>query len=352
MDLQSIVIYLGLTLVAFIVAKYAELTDSKKVVWLLVLLFSLVAGLRAISVGIDTKTYNSIFNSISNGNTENIYGIEKGFIYICTALLHIWNSNQFLFFLFGFVSYALCIFRFWKDREYISFRWAVLFYCVLFFAFSLNGLRQFVAASIVFFATGFIKDGKYIRFVIAILIATQIHLSAVIGFAYLFFDMLFLKYYNLKRKFVILLVAGGIGLFLISILSSILSRYLNYFDTRTDSLGAMLFVKFALLFASYIIIEKPQDAEEQYFCRSNRFFYLIGLLLTISSYFYLYMGRVGIYFYIFEGIYIGYLFKKKMKSPLDLLLKSAYVAILLYYIYQNLTSGSNGELPYRFFWQN
>ena len=352
MDFQSIVVYLGLAIVTYIIAKYAEITDSKKSVWLIVLLFSLVAGLRATSVGIDTKTYSSIFTNISNGNISHIYGIEKGFIYICGLLLRFWSSNQFLLFLFGLVSYALCIFRFWRDREYIAFSWGVIFYYVLFFAFSLNGLRQFVAASIVFFATGFIKEGKYTKFIIAILIATQFHLSAIVGLAYLLFDVLFLKYYNKKRKFAIFLATGVIGLFLISILSNIVSRYLNYFDTRTESFGIMLFVKIALLLASCIIIEKAQDTDEQYFCRSNRFYYLIGLLLTALSYVYLYAGRIGIYFYLFEGIYIGYLLKRKMRSQFDLLLKCAYIMILLYYIYQNMTSGSNGELPYRFFWQN
>ncbi len=352
MDFQSIVIYLGLALVTFFIAKYAELTGSKRAVWLIVLLFSLVAGLRAISVGIDTKTYHTIFTHVSNGNIENIFGIEKGFIYICEVLLRVWDSNQFLLFMFGLISYALCIFRFWKHREYIAFRWAVLFYCVLFFAFSLNGLRQFVAASIVFFATGFIKEGKYIKFAIAILIAVQFHLSAFVGFMYLFFEILFLKYYGLKRKFTILLVTGVVGLFLISMLSSILSRYLNYFDTKTESFGLMLVVKIALLLASSVILERVQDPEEQNFWRSNRFYYLIGLLLTTLSYIYLYAGRVGIYFYLFEGIYIGYLFKRKTRTSFVLLLKCAYIAILLYYVYQNMTSGSNGELPYRFFWQN
>jgi hypothetical protein len=135
-------------------------------------------------------------------------------------------------------------------------------------------------------------------------------------------------------------------------LSNIVSRYLNYFDTRTESFGFMLIAKIALLIASCIIIEKPQDTGEQYFCRSNRFYYLIGLLLTALSYIYLYVGRIGIYFYLFEGIYIGYLLKKKMRSAFDLLLKCAYVVILLYYIYQNMTTGSNGEMPYRFFWQS
>lgn len=351
LDLQSIVIYLGLALVTFYIAKYAEFTNSKKAVWMIVILFSLVAGLRSVSVGIDTNTYNNIFTNIAIGQINNIYAIEKGFIYICKGLLSIWNNNQFLFFLFGFISYGLCIFRLWKDRDYISFRWAVLVYYVLFFAFSLNGLRQFVAVSIVFFATAFIKEGKYIKFSIAVLIASQFHLSAIIGFVYLIFEILFIKYFNFKRKLLIFSIIGICGLFVLSMMSDLLSKYFGFFEDRIQGFGFMMLVKIALLLLSIFLVERPQDQQEQYYCVSSRYNYFAGLLLNSLSYFFMYMGRIGMYFYMFEAIYVGYLFKKKNRTIFELLLKCVYALVLFYYIYDSMTSGSNGELPYRFFWQ-
>jgi hypothetical protein len=107
-------------------------------------MFSLVAGLRAISVGIDTKTYNAAFELISNNITGSVFGIEKSFIQICKVLLSIWNNPHFLLFLFAFVSHSLILFRLWQDKEYISFSWSVLSYYILLFPFSLNGMRQFV----------------------------------------------------------------------------------------------------------------------------------------------------------------------------------------------------------------
>lgn len=351
-DIQSIIIYLGLALVTFYIAKYAEVTNRKRAVWIIVLLFSLVAGLRAVSVGIDTKTYHNIFTNISIGQTDKIYAIEKGFIYICKGLLSLWNNNQFLLFLFGFVSYGLCIFRLWKDREYISFRWAVLVYNVLFFAFSLNGLRQFVAVSIVFFATTFIREGKYIKFVIAIMIASLFHLSAIAGLAYLIFEIFFLKYFELKRKLIVSSFIGICGLFGFSIFSDLMNKYMGFFEDRVQSFGFMMLIKLALLVLSVFFMEKSSDPDEQYFCFGSRYNYFVGLLLNSLSYFFMYMGRVGMYFYVFEAIYIGFWFKKKNRTVFELWLKWAYVAILIYYIYDNLTSGSNGEIPYRFFWQN
>lgn len=351
-DFQSIVIYLGLALLTFYIAKYAEFTNSRRAVWLIVFSFSLIAGLRAASVGIDTKRYHDIFTNISIRQTNKIFAIENGFIYICKGLLSLWNNNQFLIFLLGFVSYALCIFRLWKDRNYISFRWAVLVYNVLFFSFSLNGLRQFIAVSIVFFATAFIREGKYIKFAFAILIASLFHLSAIAGFAYLFFEILFFKYFELKRKLLIFSFIGICGLFALSMLSDVLNKYMGFFEDRVQSFGFMMLIKIALLVFSIILMGKLQDSEERIFCSSSRYNYFIGLLLNSLSYFFMYMGRIGMYFYVFEAIYIGYWFKKKNQTVFELLLKCAYVAILLYYIYDSVTSGPNGEIPYRFFWQN
>ena len=66
----------------------------------------------------------------------------------------------------------------------------------------------------------------------------------------------------------------------------------------------------------------------------------------------MYMGRVGLYFYVFETIYMGYLFKTKNRTIGTILLKFGYVVVLLYYLYDNITGGAQGEIPYRFFWQS
>ena len=100
-DFQSIIIYFGLAVISFFIAKYAELAKSRKAVWLCVLLMAIVAGFRAKTVGIDTKTYVNTFDLITFDKINLIYGIEKSFIYICAGLLSVWENNQFLLFIFA-----------------------------------------------------------------------------------------------------------------------------------------------------------------------------------------------------------------------------------------------------------
>ena len=350
-DVQSVVIYLGLAVISFFIAKYAELTNSRRAVWLIVIILSLVSGFRAVTVGIDTKTYDSIFRFISSGNTAKIYGIEESFIYICSKILRIWNNNQFLFVLFAFISYGLCIFRLWHDREWIAFRWSVFSFYILLFPFSLNGLRQFVAISIVFYSTKFIKEGKYLKFAVTILVASLFHSSAVIGLAYFIFELIFLKYFDEKRRLYIFLLAG-IGMCVsISVALGLLNRYSRYFDKQSQSLGVMMFFKIAMLLFSIVIVDKPLNKKEQYYRASGRWSYFVGLLLNSLSYVFLYMGRIGLYFYIFESIHIGCFFKTKKQTSWVMLSKFAYVLILMYYLYNNIANGGQGEIPYRFYWQ-
>ena len=351
-DVQSIIVYLGLAFLSFVIAKYAELTNSRKAVWLIVILMSAVAGLRAVSVGIDTKTYDVVFDIISNGTVKSMYGIEASFIYFCSLLLHLWDNNHFLFFTFAFIVHGLVLFRIWQDREFISFRWSVFSYYIMFFPFSLNGIRQFVAVAIVFYATSFIKKGKYIKFSAFVVLAMMFHTSAIIGAIYLFFEIFFVKYFNGNRK---------LKVYLLTIFGSVLSCYLiyyllnfysGYFEERVSSFGLMMFVKFFLLLLSIGIIKRPQEREKRYVLYSYRWNYFVGLLLNSLSYLFLYMGRIGLYFYVFESIYIGYLFKSKNKTIYVVLLKVLYIMILLYYLYNNITKGPQGEVPYRFLWQS
>lgn len=352
-DIQSIIIYISLAICTFFLGKIAEKRDDNTAVCLIVLLLSLVAGLRAVSVGIDTKTYNTVFNIVSAGTVKAMYGIEESFIYICSILLHIWDNNHFVFFVFALISNGLIVFRIWEERENVAFRWAVLTYYVMFFAFSLNGLRQFIAVGFVIYATRFVKRGEYIRFALLIAFAAAFHTSALIGIAYLSLEMLSLRYYTSKKKFKISIIFVLTVVAFLALSPEILERYANYFEWKVTSVGVMLLAKTLLLVASIFIIGQAGEQKngDGYTATSYRWYYFVGLLLTSLNYFFLYMGRIGLYFYIFEAFYIGYVFKIKNYTVEIIFLKAGYILILMYYLWSSITHGGQGELPYRFFYQ-
>lgn len=350
-DIQSIAIYSALAILTYFIAAYAERTQNKKAVWTIVVMLSLIAGMRATSVGIDTKTYEKVIETISSGRVEAMFGIEKSFIYICAVLLKIWNSSAFLFSLFAFISHSCILLRIWCERETVSFKWATLTYYIMFFAFSLNGMRQFIAAAIVIYATKYIKDGKYLKFLIALVLTTLFHTSAVVGIGFLLIDLFYIRTFDKRRKKKVLSYSFLMIIFSAFLIPKLVDRYADYFEMSSISIGAMVSIKLLMLVLSLVLIGKPKNNNYLYSYSTYRTYYTIGLIMNSLSYFFLYMGRVGIYYYIFEAFYIGNIFKMKNKTVWVVLLKIGYAFILLYYMYENLTSSAQGELPYRFFWQ-
>ncbi len=350
-DIQSIIVYLALAAVCFFVGKIAEETNNKKLVWIIVLALSLIAGLRAISVGIDSKNYDNWFKMLANGNGNQIYGVEVTFIYICNFFLSLWNNTNFIFFLLAALSHGLIIFTLWRNRENLSFRWGVLVYYVMFFAMSLNGMRQFAAVAIVIYATNFVKEGKYVRFVLAILLGTLFHVTALVGIIYILYEIPFIKSYERKRKTALIIILCVMGSVALLAAGYLLERYSGYFDRLSGSVGIMMLVKMALLALAVFIIGMPTDPKERRTWGMFITFYALGITLNSLSYVFLYAGRIGLYFYVFEAFFLGWLFKAKNHSIWVVFLKLIYGLLILYFLFDLLVSNRQGELPYRFLWQ-
>ena len=350
-DVQSIIVYLGLAVLCFLIARLAELSDDKRWVWAIVLMLSLVAGLRSITVGIDAKNYDAWFRLIAGGNEGQIYGVEAAFILASKLLLAVFNSTYVVFFFLAVFSHGPIIFTLWKNREHLSFPWSVLCYYIMFYAMSLNGMRQFLAVALVIYATNFAREGKYLKFILMVLTATLFHLSALVGFLYLFFEIPFLKRFGRRRKALLLTLCSLMGIGGIFALEYLMRSYGGYFDRQASSIGVMMLVKFGLLALSLFVIGIPVDKEERKAALTFTAFYGLGIALNSLSYIFLYMGRIGLYFYLMEAFFIGWIFKVKGSTLWVVLLKLLYGLFLLYFLYDLLVSNRQGELPYRFLWQ-
>ena len=221
----------------------------------------------------------------------------------------------------------------------------------MFFAMSLNGMRQFVAVAIVIYATNFLKEGKYFRFVLMILAATLFHLSALVGFICIIYEIPFIKNYSRKRKIILISICCVIGSLALGITGYLLNNYSGYFERQATSVGIMMLVKISMLILSLVVIGIPVEANSRRVCGMFAAFYALGIALNSLSYMFMYMGRIGLYFYVFEAFFIGWIFKVKNYSIWIVLLKLCYGLLLIYFLYDLLVSNRQGELPYRFLWQ-
>lgn len=152
------------------------------------------AALRSF-VGTDYMHY--LYNKVPlilSGNSSD----EFGFQLLTLFSMNILGHYQWLVAIMAFLT-LFAFFSSWlrfSEKIYLSI---LIFVSTGFFYFSLNGMRQALAIAIFFFAVRYIINRKPLRYCFAILLASTIHLSALI-----FFPFYILAQVKLKKKNVVM----------------------------------------------------------------------------------------------------------------------------------------------------
>ncbi len=360
--LLTYAVYLGTAAVSCSLAYLAASTNKRKYIWWIIGILTLVAGLRGESVGLDTRGYLQRFEVIAAGKIEFAYGLEISFRLICWALSLISSNGTFFLLVFALLTNLLIVLRFWDFRDISSFPWMILCYNLLLFHMTMNGLRQFCAVAIVFYATRYLHQKKLLPFLAGVAIAFLFHQSAVIGLAFLAERLFQWKDLNWKQKtfFIGCLALIPVAMFFIL---PMIARYEKFFSSVQLAFGIMIPAKllvffFSLLFAwQYYkrVKASPVQLTAQTVGMSERIpgvclFYFLGLLLTGVGYFYTHMERVGWYFYLYEGIYYGML-RRDRDIYTRYFFGACNLALLAYGFVNSILDNAQGTIPYVFFWQ-
>ncbi len=349
--MRTLLIYLTTILIVLLLSYNAQKRNKRGTFIFAAVIISLLAGLRAETVGIDTVHYIEKFQYIANGQPKLAYGLEETFKGICAVLLKIWNNSSFLFLLFALVTNVLIFKRLWDFKDYISLSWASIVYFGVFYFMTFNILRQFVAIAIVFFATRYVSQRKYLKFLIFVAIATLFHKSALLGILFIALDLFAWGYLTPKQKKIVsaLLILGPAAIMLFG--TAIIGRYVSYLSNASWNIGLMLFLKMFLFVCTAWLIQPEDgmaDGNTAYKITTTKTYYLVGIFITMLGYIFPYMDRIGIYFYLFEAVFVGAVMKSsKINSVVKLLMGILY----LFLLYTAITGNAQGQGNYLFVWQ-
>lgn len=363
MDIQSCVIFGGLLVLNIVLAWIAQKENRKDVLLLAALTMTLVAGLRATSVGIDTAQYTEQFRLLKLGRFDLVYAMEKSFMYLCSILMIIFRDAHFLFAIFAAVTHGFVLLRLWDFKEDICLPWSVACYQIMFFPESLNVMRQLIAIAIVFYATRYISKKKYTRFLVYVGVAFLFHNSALIGLGFLGLDA-FVYWHSIDKekraKILKISVKAGIVLLIIGVILffalNIGERYDKYLTNIKLNFGLMMLVKLFFLIGTIILMHNEMkelltNRKERRLVRNIetiRIYYGLGIMFTSLGYILENAHRIGWYYAIMECVYFGIIVKE---GKYHRLFQIGVMVILLYTFFKKLSGGSNGEIPYRFLWQ-
>lgn len=149
--LYSIILIISVSF-SYIAQNSRSKTISKIFVVLVIIILSLIAGLRDVSVGIDTHAYiRAIISASYTYSGELFYRYyEIGFGILLKTLVYILKDPHYVILFISIVTNALIIKTLWRYRGDYSFSFSIFLYYTLYYFETFNISRQYLAISIIF----------------------------------------------------------------------------------------------------------------------------------------------------------------------------------------------------------
>lgn len=250
--------------------------QSKKIfLFLSFTTMTFILGLRGNNVGEDTEHYLNIFKYAANvkwidifhsagmrtGYFTNQFGytdtIENGFLGLAKIVHFFTSDGQVFLFIVAAVTCGLFAKFIYENCEKVVFP-TYIFLCESMFMLAFNGARQILAVSIAIQSYTFLKNKKWKKAVVTILMASLIHNVALICFVLL--PIMLVKPRNEYKAFKYAMMATIISPFAVllaqSVIVKLFPRYTSYFTLNfwTNSLGGTTIlwcIEFSLVLIAY-----------------------------------------------------------------------------------------------------
>ncbi|WP_078432586.1 EpsG family protein [Metabacillus halosaccharovorans] len=315
---------------------YTNLRPNKFMIFIVLTCLVLVSGLRN-TIG-DTYFYMHAYETIDFTWKYTLENKDPGFSVLQMYLKNISNDPQILLFITALVTNLLIVITLYKYTKMVEIGFYVFITSGL-FTVSMNGVRQFLAASFIFWATKYLLTGQFKQYFFIVLFASTFHGSALI---------LLPIYFIVRREawtrvtfilltFAILVVLGfeQFSKILFTVLED--SQYGDYSNFEEGGANILrVFVDAVPIVIAYF----GRDKLRELWLKSDIIvnMSLIGLLFSIIATQNWIFARFNIYFSLYNLILISwiiYLFKDNSRRFVYFGLLVCY---LLYFYYEQVIS--------------
>ena len=309
-----------------------------------------IAGLRDITIGVDTAHYGEIFNNPDD--------IEIGYKLTAEFIKYIGGGFHLFLFLFFFLSLSLKLYVFRKISLY-----PLLSICIYssfwFLVYEMNGIRQGLALGFIALSYYFLIVKKNWYFYLSLLGAILFHYSALIFLPIIFIikkkctNLIFWIVLGIVVPFAYLgattFILEGLGTIIGADLR-LIERIISYQNNEAFNANILYsfstFVRFVILFTTFFFINRVHLSE-----RTKNIF-LWCALLNISIYLLfseveIIATRLSLYYRFYECFFLACLpnaFKGKVPKILIGFLLCLYA---LSQIMKTLAIPNNGLVPYK-----
>lgn len=225
-------------------------------------LWIILSGLRGLSVGADTLAYkiydfdplknrswNNVFKPFVDKYIENVDGIKDPAYPVIVKIFQLFSDNYQLFLIFiavvFFVPFGIFIYKNSKNPHF-SF---LLFSCLFFEFFAITGHRQTIATTIVVFGGHLlIKKKKWLAYIIIVLLASTIHMSAICVLPFYWLSKIKINKFTLMCYWIVTILSYAFRNQLLNLLKFIIDNeaYDHYVQTNSASAGTFVFLLIAV----------------------------------------------------------------------------------------------------------
>lgn len=330
---------------------YSKFLDKRKTMYMFLIFFVFlgVASLRYY-VGTDYGVYvNLQIPEVLSGDYRRVEWLYK---YIIIYGFRI-GGNQFIFFVTHLIFLAFLFLSINKNAYNLT--WSVFLITYTgFFNYSLNIMRQAIACAIFLFAINFIRERKFIPFLLLMLLGTGFHKTAI-----LFIPFYFLSYFQVNQSVLYFITISLYFLqervrALIMWFSIRFNFYTNYFGSDFDSVTIqkdLFFIMFLITICTSIMIFFGKSENNKDSAILSRFYLnssFVTLFIAVLSGIIPNSTRIFYMSFCIQILSIPFFFKrikdKYLKLYICLILCVIFVALFIRLIFiRNM-----GEtLPYR-----
>ncbi|MDT2671922.1 EpsG family protein [Enterococcus dongliensis] len=321
-----------------------------------ILLPTFLATFRSPTVGTDTQMYQYMFEGylkIPNlFERLRILGFKE---FLNTAIAQIGvftGSFNIYIFIFSFVTLLIIIksLYVYENKNTVSVSYFV--YLCLFFPQSLNIMRQSLAIAIVFWGLQYILKKNPRKYLITILLAVGVHVSALIAL-----PLYFLLNKERRINYLVATVLSGVIIWgtlsigpIFNLISSIpgFERY-SFYATFVGEINNRIMIVNIFIFVVIFALKK-------YFTDSNNLNRLLllmlffGLLLGLTGFVSPYIKRLGAYFDIVQVLLISQIGNIFLNKYQNLIIKYGICIIcIIYFIVFYYYIESSSIIPYDFY---
>lgn len=294
----------------------------------------LVSGLRN-NIG-DTYFYMHAY-TVTDFNWEYVQNNKDwGFSAFQMVLKNYTNDPQVMVFITALITNVFIIFTLYKYSRLLELSLYVYITSGMYLT-SMNGIRQYMAAAIVFAATKYILDGSWKKYTLVVLLASTFHQSALV---------LLPIYFLVRRKawsgmtflflFGAVLIVLGFNQFSEVLFAAIGdTQYAHYKDFNE---GGANILRVAVETAPLILAYFGREKLRELFPKSDYIvnMALLGAIFMLISTQNWIFARFSIYFGLYQLILISWVVKVFTEKDQKLIYYAILVCYFVYFVYEHV----------------